>query len=104
MISCPGYAISPYQNQLSPLIVSPTDTMERLRMHVIDRIPDDQPLATLSINRGVPLVISHRRSAVGRAVRKLAKQLARDLEPEEVAEVRNGGMSRGFSSSRTATA
>ncbi|MBM4429837.1 MAG: hypothetical protein FJ026_05730 [Chloroflexi bacterium] len=43
------------------------------------RIPDDQPLATLSINRGVPLVVSHRRSALARAIRKLARQLMEDL-------------------------
>ena len=30
---CPGRTISPYQNQLSPVMVSSTDTMERLRLH-----------------------------------------------------------------------
>jgi pilus assembly protein CpaE len=80
--------------------VSQSDIQERLRMHVIDRIPDDQPLATLSINRGVPLVISHRRSAVGRAVRKLARLLVEDLTPKVEAGARNGGIGRWFSNSR----
>jgi hypothetical protein len=39
-------------------------------------VPDDQALATHSINRGVPLVLSHRGSAVARAVRGLAQALA----------------------------
>ena len=30
---CPGRTISPYQNELSPVIVSSTDTMERLNLH-----------------------------------------------------------------------
>jgi pimeloyl-ACP methyl ester carboxylesterase len=30
---CPGRTISPYQNELSPVVVSFTDTMERLNLH-----------------------------------------------------------------------
>ncbi len=30
---CPGRTISPYQNELSPVMVSSTDTLERLRLH-----------------------------------------------------------------------
>ena len=30
---CPGRTISPYQNELSPVMVASTDTMERLRLH-----------------------------------------------------------------------
>jgi pilus assembly protein CpaE len=83
--------------------VSQSDIQERLRMHVLDRIPDDQPLATLSINRGVPLVVSHRRSAVGRAVRKLARLMVEDLTPKNEAGVRNGGVGRWFSGSRNSS-
>lgn len=32
-LSCPGLRLSPFFNQLSPVIVSSTDTMERLRIH-----------------------------------------------------------------------
>ncbi|MBJ88400.1 MAG: hydrolase [Woeseia sp.] len=32
-LACPGRTISPYQNHLSPVIVSTLDTKERLRMH-----------------------------------------------------------------------
>jgi len=62
--------------------VSQSDIEERLRVQVTHRIPDDQPLATHSINRGVPLAMSHRRSAVGRAIRKLTKELIEDLSAE----------------------
>ena len=40
-------------------------------------IPDDIKLVSYSINRGVPLVESHRRSGVARQVRALAKDLAK---------------------------
>jgi len=64
--------------------VTRSDIEERLRVPLTYRIPDDQPLATHSINRGVPLVVSHRRSAVGRAIRKLAKRLMEELPAEAV--------------------
>lgn len=62
--------------------ISQRDIEERLRVQLKHRIPDDQPLATHSINRGVPLAMSHRRSAVGRAIRKLTKELIEDLSAE----------------------
>jgi pilus assembly protein CpaE len=62
--------------------VAKGDIEERLRVQVKHAIPDDQPLATHSINRGVPLVMSHRRSAVARAVSKLAQRLVEDLQQE----------------------
>ncbi|MFN8466196.1 MAG: hypothetical protein U0X20_11635, partial [Caldilineaceae bacterium] len=37
-------------------------------------VPDDQPLVSLSINRGVPLILSHSRSAVARAIQSLAQR------------------------------
>jgi len=55
--------------------VSGGDIEERLRVPVAHRVPDDQPLATHSINRGVPLVLSHSQSAVARSVGELADQL-----------------------------
>jgi pilus assembly protein CpaE len=55
------------------------DIEERLRVHVRFQIPDDQPLATHSVNRGVPIVVSHEGSAVAKAVRKLAGELLAEL-------------------------
>jgi pilus assembly protein CpaE len=55
--------------------VSQADIEERLHVKTTWRIPDDQPLATYSINRGVPLVLSHRHTAVAKAVQGFAKHL-----------------------------
>ena len=55
------------------------DIEERLRVPVRYRIPDDQPLATHTINRGVPLAVSHANSAVGRAVMGFARELQHDM-------------------------
>jgi pilus assembly protein CpaE len=63
--------------------VSVKDIEERLRVRVRYRIPDDQPLATLSINRGVPMAMSHPQSAVARAIRGLAQELVRDANGEQ---------------------
>jgi pilus assembly protein CpaE len=65
--------------------VSTADIEARLRMKVTYSIPDDQPLATYSINRGVPLVMSHRRSAVARSVGTLAARLVDSLAPRDSA-------------------
>ena len=76
--------------------VSQSDIQERLRLGVTYRCPDDQPLATHSINRGVPLVMSHPRSAVGRAIRKLAQQLIEELPADDTADlVADESTSRG---------
>jgi pilus assembly protein CpaE len=48
-------------------------------------IPDDRILVTHAINRGVPVIMSHPRSAVGRAMRKLARDLVDELRVEEAA-------------------
>lgn len=61
--------------------VSVHDIEERLRVAIRYQIPDDQPLATHTINRGVPLVMSHANSAVGRAMLGFAGELSRDLAP-----------------------
>ncbi len=51
------------------------DIEERLRLQIRVQIPDDQPLATYSINRGVPIITSHAGSAVSKTVEKLARLL-----------------------------
>ena len=55
------------------------DIEERLRVHIRFQVPDDQPLATHSINRGVPIVVSHEGSAVAKAVQRLAGDLLAEL-------------------------
>jgi len=45
---------------------------EGLKRKVAMEIPQDDPLVTYSLNRGVPLVISHKRSPVSKAVGQLA--------------------------------
>lgn len=62
--------------------VSVGDIEQRLKVKINFQIPDDQPLATHSVNRGVPLVISHRRSALARAITQLAERLRHDMAPE----------------------
>jgi pilus assembly protein CpaE len=51
---------------------------ERLGVQIYHTIPDDQPLVTHSVNRGVPLVLSHPRSAVAKAMLGLSHQLAQE--------------------------
>jgi len=63
--------------------VSRRDTEARLGAEFAHVVPADQALVTHSINRGVPLSMSHSRSAVARAIRKLARQLAADLALDE---------------------
>jgi len=75
------------------------DIEERLRVAVRHAIPDDQPLATYGINRGVPLVMSHPRSAVARAVGKLAEQLMEDVLKER--EPADGLIERLFQRTRS---
>ncbi len=61
--------------------VARADIERRLHIAVRHTVPDDQPLVSLSVNRGVPLVLSHPRSAVARAVRELAVHLAAEVDP-----------------------
>jgi pilus assembly protein CpaE len=62
--------------------VSRGDIERRLQFDFEHTVPDDQPLATHSINRGVPVVTSHPQSAVGRAIRGMARKLMDELSPE----------------------
>ena len=60
--------------------VKEVDIEKRLGVPVTFSVPDDQALVTHTVNRGVPLSISHRRSAVARGIRKIAQQLIDDFE------------------------
>ncbi len=79
--------------------VSTADIESRLGVPVKFTVPDDQRLVTATVNRGVPLSLTHQRSAVGRAVRKMAQQLSDDaqhngrgpLPPPEVSESEGSG-------------
>jgi pilus assembly protein CpaE len=62
--------------------VSARDIESRLHVRIKLTVPDDQPLATLSVNRGVPAVLSHRRSALAKAYRRLAEELAAEMSEE----------------------
>ena len=58
--------------------VSPDDIENRLSVPLRFAVPDDQALVTHTVNRGVPLMLTHQRSAVARAIRKIAQQLSHD--------------------------
>jgi pilus assembly protein CpaE len=79
------------------------DIEERLRVRVRHHIPDDQAAATHSINRGVPLVLNHQRSAVARAIGKLAQQLMEGLPAEDRPRARGRLIDRWLPSTGSAT-
>lgn len=62
-----------------PAAVSKGDIEKRLNVRIQHTIPDDQALASYSINRGVPYMLGKGRSALAKAVRDLADHLAYDL-------------------------
>ncbi|MFW6163496.1 MAG: AAA family ATPase [Planctomycetota bacterium] len=62
--------------------VSRDDIEERLKVSFEHAVPNDQPLVTHSINRGIPLVASHPQSAVGRAIRGIGRDLVEELAPD----------------------
>lgn len=71
----------------------PADAIRRhLKMPIAAEVPDDGPLVTASVNRGVPFVISHPRSAMARAIGKLAQDLA-PAEGRDIAQ-RLAGLTR----------
>lgn len=51
---------------------------DALKRKVVLEIPQDDPLVTHSLNRGIPLVTSHTRSPVSKAVRHLTEWLGSD--------------------------
>jgi pilus assembly protein CpaE len=59
--------------------VKPRDIEARLKLPVGFTVPDDSPLATHAINRGVPALISHRRSVLGKSYRQFVRKLIQDL-------------------------
>ena len=65
--------------------VSIKDIQTRLHVYIKHTIPDDQPLVTLTVNRGVPAVLSHGRSALARAYHKLAGELAKEMPEDALA-------------------
>jgi len=83
--------------------ISTRDMEDRLRIRVSHRIPDDSPLATHSINRGVPVMMSHRRGAMRRSLRKLVRSLVDDLggvaeTADQSSRTRRGRKSRALAS------
>ncbi|NLG51819.1 MAG: MinD/ParA family protein [Chloroflexi bacterium] len=61
--------------------VKTKDIEGHLHLPVTYAIPDDQPLATHAINRGVPAILSHRRSALARSYSKLVKKIVEEFPP-----------------------
>jgi pilus assembly protein CpaE len=77
--------------------VTAQDIVDRLNVPIRFTVPDDQPLATHTINRGVPLMLTHRHSAVARAIRKIASALkAEGPEPPPVLHSDNGRGQKGL--------
>lgn len=72
--------------------VSVGDIEERLKVHVRYKIPDDQGLATHSVNRGVPVMMSHRSSRLAKGVAAFADELAREVAGTEAEPARAGGL------------
>jgi pilus assembly protein CpaE len=62
--------------------ISVADIEKRLHTTVRYRVPDDQPLATQAVNRGVPVLAGTRSGALVRAYRGLAFELRRALADE----------------------
>ncbi|MBK8050323.1 MAG: AAA family ATPase [Anaerolineales bacterium] len=58
--------------------VAQRDIEERLHVRIRHTIPDDQPVVSLSINRGVPLVLSHGRGAVAKSIQALATEFMKE--------------------------
>lgn len=58
--------------------ISRRDIEERLHVRIAHSVPDDQPLVSQSINRGVPVMMAQSRSAVAKSYRSLAQQVASD--------------------------
>lgn len=57
---------------------------EGLGRSVVMELPQDDPLITHSLNRGIPVVMSHKRSPVSKAINQLAESIATgDEEPTQ---------------------
>ena len=78
--------------------VSSRDIEARLRLVISAQIPDDQPLAIHAINRGVPVGMSHPRSALAQAYERFARHLLNELAGDPGAE--SAAAQEGASGSR----
>lgn len=81
--------------------VSLEDVQEHLRHPVSANIPSAGQLVTYSVNRGVPVVISHPQSWVGQSMRQLAAYVAGEdgnalSSAPQKASARNSGPRRGL--------
>lgn len=56
------------------------DIEAALQKKITAQIPNDEPLVTYSINRGIPVFVSHRHSSVARSFLKLAQTLVNTAE------------------------
>ncbi len=55
--------------------IKKADVQSALQRSIDTEIPNDEPLVTYSINRGIPLVISHKRSPIGHSLLQLANTI-----------------------------
>jgi len=66
--------------------VAKSDIEDRLHVRIRHWVPDDQPLVSLSVNRGVPLYISHKRSAVARSIEEFAVMFVAGTSKQQLSE------------------
>jgi len=66
--------------------VAKSDIEDRLHVRIRHWLPDDQPLVSLSVNRGVPLYISHKRSALARAIAEFSVMFVAGTSKQQVSE------------------
>jgi len=70
------------------------DIETALRRKITIQIPDDAPLVTYSINRGIPLVISHAKSPIAQSYSQLAAMLIASSSKKQSADEGQTGRSR----------
>jgi pilus assembly protein CpaE len=63
------------------------DIEAALQKKVDVQIPNDEPLVTYSINRGIPLVVSHGRSAVAKGFQQLAETVVHKTEQKQFGSI-----------------
>ena len=64
-----------------------SDIQASLRRTIDAQVPSDESLVTYSINRGIPLVISHRHSPVAKGLFGLAEKLVKDSKKDQRASI-----------------
>lgn len=60
--------------------IARSEIERRLRLPIQQTIPDDQPLISHSVNRGIPYVSAYPKSALSRATQNLARRLMQDIQ------------------------